>query len=746
MTMALVDPYSPCPCGSDKKFKWCCQKVEPYVERALRLAANGQNEAAIAALDEGLAKVPDNPWMLLRKSLLLIEQQQPAEARQCVANVLKHHPEHLGAAVLQVRLVLATEGPVAAAAQFQQALLHTRSESRSRLGKIAAIVGEELAKQHLVPASLRHLELAAALDDSAESVVRSAYQTEKTSPAISPWLKEPLELAGPPEQLSEEKRDQFKEALDGARQGLWQSAAASFELLSADPAARLAAERNLGLCRLWLGDEEGASTSLRRWLDGTSPTTEAVDLAVICQMIDDTMGDEPIEYVRLTWALRDKGALERALVGQATIVDLGLRHLDVEDEESPEVAHYLWLDRPPVLARSGLSREHIPLVRADLLIGDKSVMLEAHDDGGLDGLIDDFTVLAGRTIPPAHPRTTLIGQTDRARHAMSWHWHLPPELADAEKRRLTFEQIAHYVREVWPRTPRPSFGGRTPQQLAQSGKSEALLRGAVLALELSGEYWTDLVDWPLFRAKLGIAPEPAIDPETVEISRVPLGRLALVPLARLDDDRLVAIYQRAHEWGLNNLLPAIAREIVSREGQIAQGKIEAVLLYGDLALEAVQRRDRDAALLWIRRGRAAEDPGLHAEFAPQWDMMELQIKAQFDKPDEWVPELAAILERYRNTERASLAITARLIEMGLLRLVSPPDRPGEISLDSRGLQQLLSLYGPKVTTAAGYLGVSATKGEIWTPGSEAKGSPIWTPGSDAAAGEAEKPRIIVTGR
>jgi hypothetical protein len=745
--MALVDPYSPCPCGSDKKFKWCCQKVEPYVERALRLADNGQNEAAIAALDEGLAKVPDNPWMLLRKSLLLIAQQQTVEARQCVAAVLKHHPEHLGAAVLQVRLVLAAEGPVAAAAQFQQALLHSTAESRPRLVKIAVILGEELAKHHLIPAALRHLELATTLDDSAESVVRSTYQSEKTSPAISPWLKEPLELAGPPDQLSGEKLGQYKEALDWARQGLWQSAAASFELLSADPVCSLNAERNLGLCRLWLGDEEAACSSLRRWLDRTRPTTEAVDLAVVCQMIDASTDAEPIEHIRLTWPLRNRDGLHKALAGQAKIVELGPRHLDVEDEESPEVAHYLWLDRPRADARSDLSREQVPLIRAELLIDDKSVMLEAYDDGKLDGLIDDFTVLAGRTVPPAHPRTKVIGQTERAEHAMSWHWYLPPELADDDKRRLTLEQIAHYVKEVWPRTPRPNFGGRTPQQLDQSGKNEALLRGAVLALELSGEDWTELVDWPKFRASLGIAPEPSIDPESVDILRVPLGRLSLVPLDRLDDDRLVAMYRRAHEWGLNDLLPAIARAIVNREGQIARGSIEAVLLYGDLALDAVRNRDRDSALEWIRQGRAVEEPSRRKEFAPRWDMMELQIKAQFDKPDEWVPELAAILERYRENERASLLVTTRLLEMGLVRLVSPPDRPGEISLDSRGLQQLLSLYGPKVTTAAGYLGVSATKGEIWTPGSEAKSSPIWTPGSDtAAAGGAEKPRIIVTGR
>ena len=48
--MALVDPYSPCPCGSDKKFKWCCQKAEPTPSGRQRLAENGQYDTAIAVL------------------------------------------------------------------------------------------------------------------------------------------------------------------------------------------------------------------------------------------------------------------------------------------------------------------------------------------------------------------------------------------------------------------------------------------------------------------------------------------------------------------------------------------------------------------------------------------------------------------------------------------------------------------------------------------------------------------------
>jgi len=92
-------------------------------------------------------------------------------------------------------------------------------------------------------------------------------------------------------------------------------------------------------------------------------------------------------------------------------------------------------------------------------------------------------------------------------------------------------------------------------------------------------------------------------------------------------------------------------------------------------------------------------------------------------------------------------LTMRLVSLGLLQIVPAPDTPEGVMVDSRILQRLLDLYAPKIAQPSSYLGVSATKGEIWTPGSESKGSGIWTPGSDSGASEGgEKPKIIVTGR
>ena len=82
--MASVDPYMPCPCGSGQKFKWCCQKVETYAERAQRMVENGQYEAAIKPLND--------EWRLLTNRLEEIGYPTTldgakAMARAAIANV-----------------------------------------------------------------------------------------------------------------------------------------------------------------------------------------------------------------------------------------------------------------------------------------------------------------------------------------------------------------------------------------------------------------------------------------------------------------------------------------------------------------------------------------------------------------------------------------------------------------------------------------------------------------------------------
>src|SRR5487761_2520385 len=99
------DPYSPCPCGSGEKFKWCCHKVESFADRAQRLVESGQTDLALQTLDEGLRKEPANAWLLTRKALIQIRAQQPDQAIATLRLLLEKRPTHAGALILLTRLL-----------------------------------------------------------------------------------------------------------------------------------------------------------------------------------------------------------------------------------------------------------------------------------------------------------------------------------------------------------------------------------------------------------------------------------------------------------------------------------------------------------------------------------------------------------------------------------------------------------------------------------------------------------------
>lgn len=110
-----------------------------------------------------------------------------------------------------------------------------------------------------------------------------------------------------------------------------------------------------------------------------------------------------VEFVQLTWPIRNRDALLLALRGDKFFEEGPNRHLIIDDPESPEAVRFFLLDRPRITARAGLTRQDIPTVEAEVLVSKDTVVLEGFDDGRLDRLIDRFTARAVPNIPPASP-------------------------------------------------------------------------------------------------------------------------------------------------------------------------------------------------------------------------------------------------------------------------------------------------------------------------------------------------------
>ena len=91
--MAL-DAYSSCPCGSGKKFKWCCQPIHAQIDKAFEQEAEGQHDMALRMMEEVTAQNPANPEAWGRKSQLLYQNDKVDEAENILQKALDINPNY----------------------------------------------------------------------------------------------------------------------------------------------------------------------------------------------------------------------------------------------------------------------------------------------------------------------------------------------------------------------------------------------------------------------------------------------------------------------------------------------------------------------------------------------------------------------------------------------------------------------------------------------------------------------------
>src|SRR5262245_15014306 len=89
-----IDPYASCPCGSGKKFKWCCQEIHGEIDEALQQQQDGQHEAALQTMEEVVRKHPDNAEAWGRRAQLLSLNDRMEEAEKSLEKAFALNPNY----------------------------------------------------------------------------------------------------------------------------------------------------------------------------------------------------------------------------------------------------------------------------------------------------------------------------------------------------------------------------------------------------------------------------------------------------------------------------------------------------------------------------------------------------------------------------------------------------------------------------------------------------------------------------
>lgn len=128
--MAL-DHYSPCPCGSGKKLKFCkCLDQPQDYEQLLKLIEGGQGVAAVDRINQLLSKTPNAAWLLAIKGELTLSMQEIDSFKETAERFLKLKPDNPLALIMKSIVSSLDEEPVQNAARY---LLEGMSESREAM-------------------------------------------------------------------------------------------------------------------------------------------------------------------------------------------------------------------------------------------------------------------------------------------------------------------------------------------------------------------------------------------------------------------------------------------------------------------------------------------------------------------------------------------------------------------------------------------------------------------------------------
>ena len=268
-----VNPYDNCPCGSGKKFKWCCAPYFDRVQQAFDLQQQGQHDAAVKLMETAVAENPGKPQVLGFYANLLFGEDDPSKAEEVLGRAFEIDPQFPMGFLLRGILRQQEGEVIGALLLFRKAADAYPAEALEQLSQ----VHEMIARNETV--LNRPVAARAALE-------RAAHLTPGDAE-----LKQQFEgIFGPESRLPDAARKAYTfrptvKPVAAAATGKLGDARAAFEALVTQVPADPAAWFNLGLTRAWLGDQPAAVEALLQSLDREWDDAKAEEAGALVEVL-----------------------------------------------------------------------------------------------------------------------------------------------------------------------------------------------------------------------------------------------------------------------------------------------------------------------------------------------------------------------------------------------------------------------------------------------------------------------------
>jgi tetratricopeptide (TPR) repeat protein len=586
----MTDPYASCPCGSGKKFKWCCQPIYAGINQALEQAAHGQHEAALRILD-GLTKDhADNPEVWGQKARLLYAEGKAEEADEALQKAFDLNANYPFGLLLRATIRYAEGEHPGALLLARRAADAYAPDARDPLAEAYRLIFEVEWRRNRPVAARAALRVVTHYQP-AEEEARELFDR----------------LFGPESRLPASARREWSLKSSGkdvgSATGRLSDSAKAFEALTKQAPQDGPAWFNLAISRAWLGDNKGALEAIDRYLDLESNEEAAGEAATLAEVLRCGQGlEEESDYKQqalfypirnpepVNALLNDWSRARRMLVMQAP------------DEETQAFLALLLELNTASLVTVGAPAADAGRLAGYLAIAGNMMQISSPLKEPFERLRDEVRTRLKVGLGELQERSGPIQFHDVVAEALLFPIG-EPDNAEARVR----EHVQQYYEDRWIHQPRRALSGIAPVDAAGSPKLRKQLRGVVNFIEecaagtLASHY-----DFDRLRRKLGLLKAAPATAGTVpaDISALSAAELSSLPVQAMSDEHLEQAYQAAHRLDAQELTVHFARALVSRPPNAQRP--DRYPWYSFLIGKALKDGELDAALDDVNEGEKAD--------------------------------------------------------------------------------------------------------------------------------------------
>jgi len=702
-----VDPYSPCPCGSGKKVKFCCADLAPEMEKIERMLDGQQRVACLEHLEAVEKKYPDRAYLLGVRANVQMQLDRLEDAEQTLVRYREAFPDNAVAWATTALLRIVENRIPEAVDALQDAIERCVEMMPPQVFDLLGAVGEALLRNGHLIAARAHLTAQALVGGEDDTEAAQLLVQLNRSGRMPLPLKDTWQVRPAPEGV--DWAEVFNAARLAAVRIQWRRARKQFDELAVQVGEHPTIVWNRAVLSMYLADETQAVELLRKYATFDIPRMDAVEAETLAMWIDDQGEVDTIDVVKVEYDLSDEQEAWTRLTthSQARQLNVDLSPLAEEDGPPPR-ALFVLLDGPMPEVSEG--EVEFPLLLAQACLYGKQtdrparLVLTARRNETFELAKQTAVSICGDTLTgdPNENAESPIAQLDDLLSPRHWYGsELPRERAQA----LMQQERRQALLGKWPDLPTARLDGQTPRQAA----ADPLLQTRVMALV---EYLGGLLgeESPIepneLRGELGLPLAEPIDPTGLDIDRLPLVRLAKLDVGKLNDEQIQAAYQRAEMVQDAPALLALGRETLQRE-QLRE-QFDLMPVYSQLARIAPEQSE---ALSYLEEGRKLAAEAGHP--GAVWDLEELTLRLRWGQLDRAVQMAGSIQRQYGRDPHVMRALMSILVGAGLIH----PDGSPRVA--------------PRQAAAEAAVEPAQEPGRLWTPESavETGGEKklIWTP-------------------